>query len=933
MLELHAIDLSNNSNYKYNLKLTLPNKKVISDISLEYVTSTDLKFNDTSSVSLRIPKYITTEKGVLVENRLYGLCTSDKLITLNEEFCFYIKDYQEEENGEKDCVKTLTCYSRDKKLEKRFFDFNEGMTRQIKSDDVNASEGVLDFFVEDTYYTIDYIDDDAKYEHINGGTSAKYRWFDSGSSTWLNNIRDTFQRAYKCLFLLNSYNKSVSVYDQNNIGKHQGLYLSFDNFVQKINKKTNNEPIVTRLNVDAGGNQDTVDISTVNPTGKSYIERFDCYYDIMSVELKNALIKYNDIVEEKYIEWLEIKNEISDLNSQVNTINANLTALGEALKPQKEARIIYIRDKQNDLLSATTTEIERLEGLINQNVSNKASLMNQIEAKNELISNIASQLEKKTCKDENNNLVFSTELLSELSEYIYEASYSNEYFLTSQGLFDDANEQLIELQKPPIEFDMDAISFIDIIKHPKGWNKILRLGDFVTVDSKNFGKIECRLIGIQHVPQKGDSKPTLKLTFSNKPYKFEELNIGNSVSRGVKASNNLNSNGKKWNDYQVGVDFAKDVLQNGLNLSAQMVQNRYGNQNRIWIDEGGILIQSVQEPDSMLYLGSGLLAISDDGFLTSKTALDKNGLLTESLVGKWVISETNYISDNTGLFTIKGSSLTVRDANNRLRVFLGVEDGEAKLELWDSTGLKTILSDEGILQSDTYTFHDNVSNNIGDELKVKFYIPDNARSIYQVKLALTLEEFRSYSSTSAGGGAYVSSVTSSAGGATTQTSSAGGSYSTTQTSSFGSYVDGDDIINGEYVDTSTPWVTGDTLQEQFDGHTHLSLIKAFNHSHSVSINIGSHSHSTSIPNHQHLTEISLPNHQHSIIPAIYKSTRSSNVRITIDGTQLPMTIIGDSYLDLTSYMSSGTGWKNLSISSETLGRIGATLFIQYFASV
>lgn len=521
------LELNVKSGVDYDICLRDLEMNPVADIPIEFITSIDLKFNDISSIVLEIPKYISSNTKT-ISNPLYDLVKDEMLITLNDKYCFIVKDIEENEKDKKNLKKKFTAFTREKKLTRRNISFSN-QTMQIKKNDVNNTDGVLDILEQETNgnWTTGYVDTDAYMEIINGEQSIKYRYFDSSSRTWLQLLRQDFADSFQCLFLIDSFNKQINVYAQENIGECRGLYLSYDNFVKQINRKKNNERIITRLNVE--GKDNSISISGINPTGTTYLDDFSAYYDIIPPELVTALNKYNTIINEKQLEWLEIKGSITILNNQKTEINNVLMSLNEELVALNALRNSYITNKDNESLTYVNGEIGKVENQIANNNSELTIINTQIAEKNELIdTNIVQFLDKKTCLDENGYKVFTDDMLKILDDLIQEESWKNDYFLTSSALYRGAVETLNDKKLPQVEFTVDAMSFIDAVEcpRPEGWDYFLRLGDTVIIYSDNFGETDIYLTGINHQP----NSKQLKLTFSNKLYVYQDINLGSTIS-------------------------------------------------------------------------------------------------------------------------------------------------------------------------------------------------------------------------------------------------------------------------------------------------------------------------------------------------------------------------------------------------------------------
>ena len=72
-----------------------------------------------------------------------------------------------------------------------------------------------------------------------------------------------------------------------------------------------------------------------------------------------------------------------------------------------------------------------------------------------------------------------------------------------------------------------------------------------------------------------------------------------------------------WKEAENATAIVKDIRKNGLDLAANMV--RGGNTvNKISMTESGLFIIDAENEDNQIYVGSSLIAITDDRWITSK---------------------------------------------------------------------------------------------------------------------------------------------------------------------------------------------------------------------------------------------------------------------------------------------------------------------------
>lgn len=360
-----------------------------------------------------------------------------------------------------------------------------------------------------------------------------------------------------------------------------------------------------------------------------------------------------------------------------------------------------------------------------------------------------------------------------------------------------------------------------------------------------------------------------------------------------------------------------------------------------------------KNPTKVIYMGAGTMAIANKKDSTGKwqwqTFGTGDGILAEAIVGKlgeFATVNANQINVNNDFANTpigkkvvvqdelynnvkitQSKGVQVLDNQNRERVQLGNwSAGRYGLKLTDASGNRTILDDNGILQS----WQDGRCDNVDDKnpLKLHIYIPKETQRIYKAALRIYTEGFRAYSKATEWKGTQ-STSTDSGGGDYTSTDGGGGDYTSTEYD--GGRVEtshGSTNVRDEMVNYNVIGGTGYVQIYKVLYHEHE--VEFPNHSHQVQI--PGHTHGVTIPSHSHGVDI--PGHQHDIVFGIYQEY-VSNVRteIYINGTDRTSAISGGGYvygnndeMNLTSYLKNG--WNEIEIKSNGRCRVDATIFIQ-----
>lgn len=360
-----------------------------------------------------------------------------------------------------------------------------------------------------------------------------------------------------------------------------------------------------------------------------------------------------------------------------------------------------------------------------------------------------------------------------------------------------------------------------------------------------------------------------------------------------------------------------------------------------------------QSPTKVIYMGAGKMLVADkknpDGSWKWGTMATGEGVVAESIVGTlgefakvnaYQINVNDEFADtalgkkvvvqgqlynNVKITGTKG--VQVLDNQSRERVQLGNwSSGRYGLKLTDASGNRTILDDNGILQS----WQDGRCDNVDDKnpLKLHIYIPKETQRIYKAALRIYTEGFRAYSKATEWKGTQ-STSTDSGGGDYTSTDGGGGDYTSTEydggriETSHGSTNVRDEMVNYNVIG-------GTGYVQIYKVLYHEHEVEFPNHSHQVQI--PGHTHGVTIPSHSH--NVDIPGHKHEIVFGIYQED-VSNVRteIYINGTDRTSAISGGGYvygnneeMNLTTYLKNG--WNEIEVRSNNRCRVDATIFIQ-----
>ncbi|NNG66145.1 phage tail spike protein [Caldanaerobacter subterraneus] len=911
----YSIDY-NKKPQKPQLFLAKPNRTIIAKLKEAYNINHKLKLGNINELSFDLPIVVDVH-GKLVDNSHIDMLKKRYLIKVvlgNFSEWYIIDEITKSSNDEGDNI-SVHCFSLG-------YELKDKNIIEYKKDNVNATQALVDA-ISNTIWTTGYIDADF---------DLKYRSFDITNTSVLDFV---FQVAetFGALVIWDTENRTINLYNPDNIGTDKGLTISYKKYLKAINQEDKDDSVVTRLKVFG---KDGLSIQRVNPTGTNYIEDFSYFMypfqrdanknvlqhsDYMSDSLCNALLDYQDLVESKTGEFNNYLLQLENLQGTLAIKQSELQALQDQLNTVLDAI---------DQAQTTGQDASNLIAQKNTLLSQIAAKQSEINKVNTDIASVQSQINniRNILKLENN---FTADQIKELNQFVIEKVWIDSNYTDDRQLYQDAIKIFEKMKFPVPVINVDIVNFLEVIEEQKNWDKLV-LGDIVTIKYERFGiNVKAKIVEIDFDYENSNINITIANT---KEIESDEEKFLKMLYKSISTSTQVDMNKYKWNNTVATVDDVTQILNNVWDTAKRAIES--GVNNSVTIDRRGITIKDPADPNRFIRMTNGVIGFTNDGGNTFKTVLDASGVYAERLIGKILLGNQLTITDDTGKFTITGSLLTVKDDNNLTRVQLGKYDAQKYgLKIVNKTGTAVILDQDGILQTWQEGRTDNVDSN--NPLYLYVYIPDKTISIQQAILRFKLQAFRAYEQ---GAASYtIGTQTSSTKDVEIQTSSYGvwildpsdlplpgdwmvdsGAHSHTIYSS-GTHNHG--VPNGTVLLTSGG---GSVTWVESGSHTHGCSTDGL-HVHAMNV---THYHKVTIPAHSHTVDI--PPHSHGIIYGIYTSSKPSSVAVVVNGSTVGTYTSDQNNVDVRNYLIKGQ-WNEIKFLASGLGRIDATIFLQVFLGV
>lgn len=664
------------------------------------------------------------------KNNIYDLIKEGKFIELPLIGRYVISDVSVQSESNDIEYKECTALSSEVLLAQKYvenFVINMGTTESM--------DGVRFYHLTDpTKSLLDLVLEkcpDWEVGHIDTALIEKERCFEIDRQDVYNTLVNDIAEAFECVFLFDTVNQIINVYEEKNVGKDTDIFVSYDNLLKSTDISSSVEDIKTCLTVTGADDLNLREIYIGND--RIYNLEYFNSLEFMSQKLYdeyNAWIKKTEQYEEEY-EALILENqklyddiyEAQTYRMPQPTENSedwtkySLTLLQSKLTDYEGVQATMIKQGQGDPehadyqdlylpcynnIQAIKTQIEVITAEI-QSLQDKQNVLSE---KMAIIYNETSMV---------NNL--STESLKELSKFIREDELSSDNFVTTDAMTDSeriemlqemlkyAREELSKVAQPTLKFKSDIVNLFNIPEF-KELSVDFEEGNYIHIVIRDDYIIKARILTMDvdwFTPE------NFNVTFSN-VMKVKGSKLLTSVNKALdmaqSVSTSVSMNASSWNKANKESSDIMDMLANGLIAAGQSISTSVSD---VVVDDRGIFVSNI--PDSKhsqdrVFIGGSQILFSDDDWKTVQTGLgrmtyEKSGKEYEAfgLLARFVIS--GYIAGSTiegneiiGS-TIAGGTITGTEFNNGNGTFSVSKDG--KLVASSATVTGVIKANEGYI--------------------------------------------------------------------------------------------------------------------------------------------------------------------------------------------------------------------------------------------
>lgn len=550
--------------------LTKLNGDVIAEIPIFYLTEESRNIDEVDTITFTIPlRYRDNFSKKMANYYVYDEVIAERLICVDGE-CFVIKEINENQSNH---TKEITAYGLEKKLEKNTIVLSDcGLMLKDKDEDT-YTYSFDEYLYQQTGWRLGHIDDSVRY--MDNG-EPKLRMQEETNTSFYSFITETIAEQFCCVPIFDRKNKLINLYDIDGFGNDLKLVLNKDNYLKSLEKTFNSSDIVTRLILE--GNEEECIVEEANPTGLNYIENYSYFIENedMSKELIRALKLFEELTPKRMEKWKEYVSLKAQKNSELSTLDSSenilmtkcnqLQNIIDGYTDMETEEEYYLLDDIKSELDVSNLELQSVSSQIYKIERELKELDIKINRLNKLCR-------RETSEDDAGNLLFNENLLSELKDYIYYDTYSDDSFVDANELIKTGKHILESKCKPTVEFSIDSANFVNRLLGNKTRLSLeiqLGLGDVISTYDKERDKEEL-IFFTGWTMNYEDNK--LSLTFSNKKTNKEDTRVIADLLKKSKETKKIVSVNKwLWNKQKYNK--VNSTLMTGMDLDLDFSPNK-----------------------------------------------------------------------------------------------------------------------------------------------------------------------------------------------------------------------------------------------------------------------------------------------------------------------------------------------------------------------
>lgn len=519
-----------------------------------------------------------------------------------------------------------------------------------------------------------------KVGYVDSAFDLKYRSHEIASQTALQATYELAEK-FNAVIKWDTVNLKINFYRPENVGTNKGLRFKKGKYLDSMTVSSDSNETITRLKLYG---KDGLTIRNLSATGSNYIEDFSYYMFPFKRDKNGTVTSESDYMSNELCIALEnYKALLSSKQGEFDTLTKNLTLKQDEIQQEEQklsvlqTELVKILDERDILNSQFLDGTPAHQAVIlrmnekNKEIDAKMIFISSLDAQERNIINQISILNSLVATE--NNL--SPSQLLELNDFIIEKEYTNDAIVDEQDLLDEGYEVFKEFREPKISMTLNIINFLSIVEAQNDWGKLV-LGDTVVGKHNRMDiDIQAKIIEINY---SFESKE-ISLTIANeKEIKDNAKKLMDLLYNAGNTSTVVNMDKYKWNLAEENNGMINDIINNKWDAIKNSVIAGY--EQQIEMSERGIIVRSLEDPNTWLVIQNGMLAITNDSGNSWKHAITSEGIVGERIYGKIISGVNLAIEDASGVWITRGSRTTIYDRAGKEQMRLGLVTDDPKGE-------------------------------------------------------------------------------------------------------------------------------------------------------------------------------------------------------------------------------------------------------------
>ncbi|NCI19876.1 hypothetical protein EJM72_07400 [Clostridium botulinum] len=503
--------------------------------------------------------------------------------------------------------------------------------------------------------------------HIDETLKTKKRGITMTGETSVLDAIYTLAEKFNAILQWDTENEIISFYDDETYGEDNGLLIQYNKYLENIKEEENPDELCTILKVQG---KDSAEISSINPTGKTYLTNYSFFMYPFEVDKDNNIIKHSNYMSDNLcLALLNFDKKINENKGKLQELITKKYVYDNAIS-QKEMQLIDLHGEYDAILKklaisqSTNSQKETI-------LDEKAKKFEQIQQREKDIKFVKQQRQVietqidsiKFILSENNN--FTPSEIEELKNFREEKTYVNNNINDEKELFLSANEYFQKLIRPKRVITLSMIDFLRVVEAQRDWDK-LKVGDVITVNYYKFGidKMKAKIVELDITHE----NMMINITIANvNDIDDDEKRLSKLLYNASSTSAIIDETPSKLNTLKDTINNIDEIINNTWKASQRQIYA--GTNNTTIVNQLGLTSMESENKKRGLRINNGALMCTAEGENFFKTIINGDGIIDIGNIQGKIDKDTDIKVDIDNIETGDGEKITdlIDDKMNELK--------------------------------------------------------------------------------------------------------------------------------------------------------------------------------------------------------------------------------------------------------------------------